>query len=88
MPVRNAAETKQEEKSFEVQLDKAQIKDLKEHIKALKRLKKEISAPIAISDSVVADLWLDDVYIDAVPTLRPEEIDIYPWMSIDKIRKA
>ena len=88
MLVRNAAKTKQEKKSFEVQLDKAQIKDLKEHIKSLKRLKKEISAPIAISDNVVAELWMDDAYIDAVPTLRPEEIDIYPWMSIDRIRKA
>lgn len=88
MPVRNAAETEKAKKSFEIQLDKSQIKELKEYIKALKALKKEVSAPIAISENVVVDIWLDDAYFDSIPTLRPEEIEIYLWMSINNIRKA
>jgi len=88
MPVRNAAEIYKAKKSFEIQLDKSQIKELKEHTKAHKNLKKEISAPIAISENVVAEIWLDDEYFDALPTMKPEEIEIYLWMSLSMIKKA
>ena len=88
MPVYNMNETKVK-RSFEIQLNKEQIKEMKGHIKSLKKLKKEIIAPIMISDNVVLDLWFDDnVYFHIIPTLKSEYINLYERMWINEIKKA
>lgn len=88
MPVHNAAEVEKAKKPFEIQLDKDQIKDLKEHIKAVERLKKEAAAPIAISDNIVAEMWIEDAYFDALPTTKADEIDAHTWIAVARIKKA
>lgn len=89
MPVRNASKVKQAPKSFQLQLDKSQIKEMRGTLKSLKGLKKEVTSPIKVTENIVADVWVEDGYLDSFPTIYfIDFVDtINEYMYVENLRK-
>lgn len=76
MPVRNVEEAKKAKKSFQIQLDKAQIKDLRGRLAALKKLNKELFKPVQLTENLNVEILLDDdVFFDLIPTIHAKDFN-------------